>query len=49
MRSVWRLSLAHLRIPETDKVAIAGKLAAGVEFQRVSYMMLGTILEISTK
>ncbi len=29
------MSLAHLRIPEKDRLAIAGKLSAGVEFQRI--------------
>ena len=30
-----QMSLAHLRIPETNQLAIASKLAAGVEFQRI--------------
>ncbi len=29
------ISLAHLRIPEKDRLAIAEKLTAGVEFQRI--------------
>ncbi len=29
------MSLAHLRIPEKDRLAIAGKLSAGVEFQQI--------------
>ena len=30
-----KTSLGHLRIPETDRLAIAGKLSQGVDFQRI--------------
>ena len=30
-----RISLGHLRIPEADRLAIAGKLANGVDFQHI--------------
>ena len=30
-----RISLGHLRIPEMDRLAIAGKLANGVDFQHI--------------
>ena len=30
-----RISLGHIHIPETDRLAIAGKLANGVDFQHI--------------